>query len=197
MNGHHSKTDFLNSASDRWKNFPDERQADYITRALKHLHSNAKNGDKVIDIGCGTGILFPFLDPYEVTGVDISLEIIRHAKDICRPCVKEICAADVHSLPFGNDHFQHATMLAVFPHIDYPEIALAEVRRVLSPGGTLSIIHTSTREAINNFHLSIGGVIANDRLLEEAEMHLLLSQAGFSVLHQETAEGYFFFAQKV
>jgi ubiquinone/menaquinone biosynthesis C-methylase UbiE len=197
MSDHRDKINYFNTVARNWYSAATEQQAEYVMRMLRHLHAHATSGDRVLDIGCGTGILFPFLSQYEVTGVDMSPEMVQRAQENRPAFVKEVLVADVHALPFDNSCFHHAAMLAVYPHIDYPEIALTEIRRVLAPKGTLSLIHTATRDVINHDHRAIGGAIENDLLPEEAEMHFTLTQAGFVVRHQETSEGYFFFAQKV
>ena len=45
-------------------------------------------------------------------------------------------------------------------------------------GGWLVICHTASREAINEFHHSVGGVVAHDIIPDEGEMLRLLREAG-------------------
>ncbi|MCK4470867.1 MAG: hypothetical protein KAW49_03675, partial [Anaerolineae bacterium] len=54
----------------------------------------------------------------------------------------------------------------------------AELRRVLRVGGYLVICHTASRQAINEFHRSIGGAVAHDAIPDEGEIRHLLSEAG-------------------
>ena len=48
--------------------------------------------------------------------------------------------ADIYRLPFSEAHFDHVFVCFVLEHLARPEAALAELRRVLKPGGTLTVI---------------------------------------------------------
>ncbi len=79
-----------------------------------------------------------------------------------------------------------AVLDAVFPLFPNKLRALSEIQRVLrSPepaegraGGFLVICHTASRQAINEFHRSVGGVVAHDTIPDEREMLRLLRKAG-------------------
>jgi len=91
--------------------------------------------EKYIDIGCGTGLISRHL-PSASVGVDLNprnLEKARaHAPQI------DLRLADIEkTLPFPDGHFQTAICTEVLEHLLQPEAALAEIERVLSPGGYL------------------------------------------------------------
>lgn len=56
--------------------------------------------------------------------------------------------------------------------------ALSEASRVLREGGRLVICHTASRQTINEFHRSVGGVVAHDTIPDEKAMRQLLREAG-------------------
>ena len=94
---------------------------------------------RTLDIGCGAGRVSCALDAqgFDVTGVDISNELIREAHSHFPEI--EFLVSDAASLPFSDDSFEYI----IFPYngIDYliPEQrrqdALREIRRVLRPSG--------------------------------------------------------------
>jgi SAM-dependent methyltransferase len=81
-----------------------------------------------VEIGCGRGLFQDLVDDY--TGVDYSDSARKflHKKFVC---------ASATSLPLPDNSFDAAWSFAVLEHIPEPEPALAEMRRVLRPGGLL------------------------------------------------------------
>lgn len=59
--------------------------------------------------------------------------------------------------------------------------------RVLKRGGRLVIFHPESREAVNRLHRSLGGIVANDLLPDEATMRAVLEAAGLNMVKIEDA----------
>jgi ubiquinone/menaquinone biosynthesis C-methylase UbiE len=138
-------------------------------------------GAAVLDVGAGTGVLVPLL--LEATGgegwttaLDISGEMLRQAQAKGYPV--EYVQGDAENLPLRDEAFDWAICNAVFPHFPHKLRALAELRRVLRAEGRLVICHTASRQAINELHCSVGGVVAHDTIPDEGEMLRLLREAG-------------------
>jgi len=138
-------------------------------------------GAVVLDMGCGTGVLFPVLleevgREGRIVALDISDEMLRraHAKGYPIQCVQ----GDAQSLPLSEGVFDWVICNAVFPHFSDKLRALAELRRVLKDGGRLVICHTASRQAINEMHRAIGGIVARDTIPDKGEMLRLLQEAG-------------------
>ena len=102
--------------------------------------------DRVIDLGAGTGLLALALAPQvaEVIAVDISSRMLErleaHADaDGARNVVP--IAADLRTLPLADASATLVVSNYAFHHLDHPgkELALAEARRVLEPGGRLIV----------------------------------------------------------
>ena len=137
-------------------------------------------GAAVLDVGCGTGILFPLLleamnGAGRVVGLDIAGEMLRRAQAKGYPV--EYVQGDAENLPLRDEAFDWVICNAVFPHFPDKPRALAELRRVLRTGGHLVICHTASRQAINEFHRSVGGAVAHDTIPDEGEMRRLLREA--------------------
>jgi SAM-dependent methyltransferase len=94
---------------------------------------------QVLDVGCGTGSnlrMLVELDFEDVTGLDRSEDAIRWCREKELPTVER---GDLCALPFPEDHFDLVLATDVLEHIDEPDAAVAELRRVLRPGGTLIV----------------------------------------------------------
>jgi len=86
---------------------------------------------KVLDAGIGTA--------YDLTGVDVSSEMLRQAEKRLHDgnLTAQLLQGDVNDLPFDNDTFDVILVAHVIEHMAAPERALAELYRVLKPGGVL------------------------------------------------------------
>jgi SAM-dependent methyltransferase len=82
----------------------------------------------VLDLGCGTGHSYRELAPRETVGVDLDPSVLR-GQD------RETRAADMRALPFADASFASVLSVQSIEHVPDPERVLAEVRRVLAPGG--------------------------------------------------------------
>lgn len=92
----------------------------------------------VLDVGCGTGLASQFLleNGFRVTGVDISQPMLAVAKErFPSGNWTEGCAEE---LPFDDGTFDAAVSGQTFHHLDRSK-ALAEIVRVLRPGGIIGI----------------------------------------------------------
>jgi len=88
---------------------------------------------KVLDIGAGIG---EFLDCYpDAIGIDREYATASYCHGGRVRCIQ----ADAHLLPFLNDSFDGVLLNNVLEHLERPEDALSEIRRVLKKGGRLMI----------------------------------------------------------
>ncbi len=110
-----------------------------------HLLSYLKPRLRVLDFGCGPGTismgLAKAVEPGELHGVDMEESQISIAQAAAsagghRNAVFQ--TGDVTDLPFENDSFDVAHCNALLMHVPDTKAVLAEVRRVLKPGGIIS-----------------------------------------------------------
>jgi ubiquinone/menaquinone biosynthesis C-methylase UbiE len=95
-----------------------------------------------IDVGCGTGAFTKLLvercAPTEVQGIDPSEAQLAFAR--ARPAARlaEFHRGDALALPFGDDKFDAAVMALVIFFVPIPAKGVAEMVRVVRPGGTVA-----------------------------------------------------------
>jgi SAM-dependent methyltransferase len=90
-------------------------------------------GARVLDVGCGTGQVLGRLTEagFEAHGVDVSEPNIARARRVSSRCQ----VYDGRRLPFADGYFASAGALNVLEHVDEPEAFIAELARVVTPGG--------------------------------------------------------------
>lgn len=111
------------------------------------VYDNVRRGSSVLDLGCGEGMLalLKRRDVY-LAGVDFSPELVGLAR---RNGYDVACTGQVTELPFATGSFDYVVSLDVLGHIpfDQKDALLAEVRRVLKPGGvTMHGVESLNRE---------------------------------------------------
>lgn len=136
-----------------------ERLADQADVLVDLLHGDTAYpvGAVVLEAGCGVGAQTVTLarrsPAARFTSVDISPESVvqaqRRVHDAGLSNV-EVRQADIFDLPFGPGSFDHAFVCFVLEHLSRPVEALARVRRVLRPGGTITLIEGDHGSAL--FH---------------------------------------------
>lgn len=103
------------------------------------LQTAAPDARRVLDLGCGTAQLTVDLaarHPF-VAGADLSPEMLRAAKRRLGASAPPLVCANVYALPFADGAFDLLTSTISYHwYADKPR-ALAEIRRVLAPGGHL------------------------------------------------------------
>ncbi|SFV10369.1 class I SAM-dependent methyltransferase [Alicyclobacillus macrosporangiidus] len=113
---------------------------DVVEREIVAVTAKPKQGEKVIDLGCGTGSYTYWLSDLglSVVGVDISQKMLEVARNK-REKVVTFVQADLLNLPFDNNTFDLAVCNTVLEFLQDPVAALREGLRVLKPGGRLVV----------------------------------------------------------
>jgi SAM-dependent methyltransferase len=106
-------------------------------RLLLDLFLSASPGPEILDAGAGQGTMSARLERlgYEVTSTDVSGSAVKILRGrLSGPVVQ----ASVTDLPFGDESFDGAVLGEVLEHVEDDHGALAELARVLRPGGVLA-----------------------------------------------------------
>lgn len=140
-------------------------------------------GQRVLDVGTGTGVLLPLLaervgETGRIVAMDISAGMLAVARAKRFRGSITFLQADLEGSGLPDASFDRVFCNAVFPHFTDPEGALAEIRRILRPGGLLLISHPIGREAVNAIHRDGGEVVAHDIVPGPEAMRRLLEESG-------------------
>ena len=118
------------------------------TRIAVFRAADPRRGEAAIDLGCGPGYLLRDLalavgERGSAHGIDISAPMLHLAGRRCAGLEHvSLHAADASNLPFADASIDLVCALQVLAYIPEVDRALAELRRVLRPGGRLVILDT-------------------------------------------------------
>lgn len=125
-----------------WAHFIPFELATSATAANLVTFAGVQAGQRVLDVGCGTGVvaITARRRGAQVTGVDLTPELLKRARENAAVAHVEIewHEGDVESLPFGDGAFD--LVLSQFGHMfaPRPDVATREMLRVLKPGGLIA-----------------------------------------------------------
>jgi SAM-dependent methyltransferase len=151
-----------------WANFY-PLEALTIPQASKLIrHAKVRANDRLLDVGCGTGVVAITAAKLgaRVTALDLTPELLERARENARLSKVEVDfhEGDAENLPFPDASFD--VVLSQFGHIfaPRPEVATAEMLRVLKPGGTVAFstwppeLYVGRSSALAAKYLPLAGV---------------------------------------
>ena len=133
---------FKQMQKEGWKRFAPLEAFTTSTAALLVRFAGIRPGMRVLDAGCGTGVVAITAARLGATvkGADLTPQLLDRARENAQIAnVKvEWTEADVEQLPFGDGEFD--AVLSQFAHMfaPRPQVAIAEMLRVLRPDGTIA-----------------------------------------------------------
>lgn len=138
--GHLEKTRaYYDEFAHRYEDHRDGRDASGYHDLLDELElgflERFAKGRDVLEVGCGTGLLLRRIAAFARTakGVDLSPGMLEKA----RARGLDVTVGSATELPFPDASFDVACSFKVLPHVRDIEKALAEMARVVRPGGTI------------------------------------------------------------
>ena len=132
------------SAIRRWNETPlyvsEELRYSFYPWLPEAAEFREHRGDRVLEVGCGTGCdLLQFArNGANAIGIDITPAHIRLAQQRVEG-LAQVCFGDATAIPFGNACFDYIYSQGVLHHLDDPRAMVAEILRVLRPGGRFNI----------------------------------------------------------
>jgi SAM-dependent methyltransferase len=116
-------------------------------RMLRRRQFDLRGRKRILDVGSGAGQIVGHLLKYAdrdatITGCDISPEMLRRARGRLKSDRPQFLTADLTRLPFANAAFDCITCGYVLEHLPEAKLGLAELARVLVPGGRMLLLTT-------------------------------------------------------
>lgn len=117
-----------------------------------------KKGVTVLDVACGTGVLFPYYirrEVSELTAIDISPKMVEIAKRKF-PAIN-VLLGDVEKEKFDTP-FDCVMVYNAFPHFPDPVRLIKTLAKYTKQGGKLSVAHGMSRDALLKHHEKVKSV---------------------------------------
>jgi ubiquinone/menaquinone biosynthesis C-methylase UbiE len=166
---------------------------DLVQRFVAAVPADA--GARVLDVACGPGIITAALAPVvrEVVALDVTPEMLAKARQRCAEAGLTNVSfreASATALPFPDASFDTVVTRLSIHHFEAPGGPVAEMARVLKPGGTLVVADVVSSEIAEESELHNAIEILRDpshvRMLPASELGALIEGAGLTIEHQAT-----------
>lgn len=149
--------DFFDNLAPLWDNEPiaDKEIIDTILN-----NGGITENIDVLDVGCGTGVLFPYYleRGANVTAIDLSPEMVKIAKSKF-PQVNVICG-DAEEISF-DDIFDCIMIYNAFPHFPNPQILIENLSKCLRVDGRFTIAHGMSKKELDEVHKKSADKVSN------------------------------------
>ncbi len=178
--------DAVAASYDTWYNHPVGRLYDAIEkRAIEAVLPSLNPGARLLEVGCGTGHWSEFFTQkgFEVTGVDVSAEMVKVASGKNIPRAK-FNLADAVALPFDDDAFDVAAAITVLEFAKDPVGVVAEMVRCVHRGGNIIVGVLNKYSLLTIFRkLKRSPIYEAAHFYSHSELLKLLSYYGESRVH--------------
>jgi SAM-dependent methyltransferase len=129
----------VSDLGERYAKHHRERRAEgefvFVPERIPLFQAAIGRGKRVLDLGCRSGALTRhFLDGNEVVGLDVDAAALAKAEELG---IQPVLANVEEPLPFEDASFDAVVAGELFEHLRFPDALVAEIARVLRPGGVL------------------------------------------------------------
>ena len=186
--------DFFDEKAAVWDKITvhDLEKVQYIAELL-----GIQSGDRILDVGTGTGVMIPFYERYLVDGsvvaVDYSGKMIEVARskypEKDQPMVSYL-VSDVYELKYYEE-FDLVVCYSCFPHFVDQHLAVKILAKALRKGGRLVVAHSDSAKKINGVHINGGVEISNDFLPSMERLKQMMKENGLTITFERDDESYF------
>ncbi len=177
--------EYFNERAENWDDeiFHDPMKLEKISAELE-----ISPGYDVLDVGTGTGVMIPYLHDKvgtygKIVAVDVSDKMIEISRkkypQNLYPNV-EFRIEDIHECQL-EEKFDRILCYSCFPHFMKQGELVNKLAGKLNVGGKLMIAHSESRDAINNLHGAIEGVVSKHRLPPISTLSKMMRDAGLEI----------------
>jgi demethylmenaquinone methyltransferase/2-methoxy-6-polyprenyl-1,4-benzoquinol methylase len=184
---------FFDKNAHNWDFKEKTRTYKILEKIIKRI--KLKSYENVLDLGCGTGICYPYLKEKfnNYIGVDISPKMIEIAK---RKFPKaKFMNKDFEETKLKKNFFDLVLIFNAFPHFDKTK-TVRKVRSILKKRGKLVIAHSFKLNEINKIHKKTEHKIIKKHILTVKEIKKLLKSFGFKNILYDNKRHFYIEAEK-
>jgi len=193
--------EYFNERAAKWDMERHERPQEPGLRRLAARLKTCAGARVVMDAGCGTGVLAPWLlealPDALVIELDAAEEMLRinRAKYSDARLVRML--GDARLLPFPDDSVEAVVCFQAAPHMGAPHDGLRDMWRVLARGGRMVVCNLSDSAELNTMHAGMDAAVAHDHMPKaERVAGLVASWGGVDVEAEEETGWYWVSARK-
>jgi len=201
-----ARKQFFNDHAERWRDmwYKDPATGHYNKHDndFERLFSllPLKRGDHMLDTGCGSGILVPFmLERITETGIlyelDYAEKMIETNRSLHTGKNIRFIVADAENAPLDDASCDAVICFSCFPHFQDKEKAMRALARILKPHGVFAVSHFDSSKGINKHHESCHAVM-HDHLPDEANMRALFQKVALNIEVFIDEPGFYFIIAK-
>jgi ubiquinone/menaquinone biosynthesis C-methylase UbiE len=190
------KRRYFNDLAACWDAMPGETDTPERIRAYVERSSHPAPG-RILDVGCGTGILLPrLLERYP--DVQLIVEMDYAEKMLVQNARKNrdgrvlYLQGDARLIPFVVPSFDLILCFCALPHFGDPRPVIEALVHALLPAGILTIGHTADSRGVNEFHGNLDAPVRHDHLTPATKLANVLREVGATALVAEETRGWYF-----
>jgi ubiquinone/menaquinone biosynthesis C-methylase UbiE len=147
-------------------------------RLFQRREFDLRGARSILDVGSGAGQIarhvLKHADPEaEVICLDLSHEMLRRARNRLKTGKPRFVVADLTQLPFADESFDCVTCGYVLEHLPDPRLGLAELSRVMRPGGRMLLLTTE-----DNFSGAMTSRVWRCRTYNRRELARICEESG-------------------
>lgn len=127
-------------------------------------------GKDILDVACGTGVLFPdYLkrNVHSVLGIDISPKMAEIADSKFKQNNITVVCGDIEQLDCDK-LFDCIVVYNAFPHFPNPDVLISKLSSLVKKGGTVTVAHGMSRKAIDSHHSGTASKVSAGLMSEDA-----------------------------
>lgn len=182
---------FFNETYKKWAESISEERLNLVKKIVALL--GISEGDSVLDVACGTGILYWSLKDIHLKNylaVDISEKMLEELNKVF-PKAKTKCL-DFDKKVSLAEKFDYVIIFNSIPHFENMHTIFENAKKLLNTSGKFAIIHSRTREGIKKHHKKIGYNLGREPIPTDVILNELSREYSFDDVVIKNEEFFYF-----